>query len=67
MGVAQPWWGKATAAAFQRQGCLEMCRREETWLEGSWDLEAGRIRLGTSYDVLPSPQNLCKWKGENQT
>lgn len=42
-------------------------KKKLSWRE-LWDMQTGRIgfMLGAIYDVLPSPQNLSKWKGEDQ-
>lgn len=61
---------RAKAAGQSKQGQWmrweNVEKRRITWRE-LWALDAGRIKflLGATYDVLPTPQNLGQWVGED--
>uniref|UniRef100_A0A3B1K6T8 Reverse transcriptase domain-containing protein n=1 Tax=Astyanax mexicanus TaxID=7994 RepID=A0A3B1K6T8_ASTMX len=61
---------RAKAAGQSKQGQWmrweSVEKRRITWRE-LWGLDTGRIKflLGATYDVLPTPQNLAQWVGED--
>lgn len=60
----------AKAVSWAKQGqwirCGSVEKRKISW-KGMLDMEAGRISflICTAYDILPSPQNLNQWLGED--